>query len=338
MRWLDSSPNSASAPASPTTWGSARPIQVLASALEAQPAAWANGARASWSRRPRSSPTGPRRPSASPRRSRVFVAHPSFAPADASTAPAAEELQRTDLVVTSYGSALRLGWIGKAPGDLWRSTKRRRSRTPTRSRPAPSKRSIADSRIALTGTPVENNLARPLVDLRFHQPRACSDHRRPSPTSSSVSPRKEPVSYAPLRKLVGPYILRRLKTDKSVIADLPDKTEVKAFCGLTKKQAALYQEAVAEFDERLRRRLRGHGAARPGARVADALQANLQPSLAVAGRWRLGRGRQRQVRAADAKSPRRSPAAGEGARLHPVQGDRRSRLARFSQPSSAAPD
>ena len=53
--------------------------------------------------------------------------------------------------------------------------------------------------------------------------------------------------YGPLRDLVRPYILRRLKTDKSVIADLPEKTEVKAFCHLSRKQAALYQQAVKEL-------------------------------------------------------------------------------------------
>ena len=48
-----------------------------------------------------------------------------------------------------------------------------------------------------------------------------------------------------------PYILRRLKTDKSIIADLPDKTEVKAFCALSRKQAALYQQAVDDLAEQL---------------------------------------------------------------------------------------
>ena len=59
---------------------------------------------------------------------------------------------------------------------------------------------------------------------------------------------QQPPSYAPLRKLVAPYILRRLKTDRNVIADLPDKTEVKAYCGLSARQAALYQATVAEFE------------------------------------------------------------------------------------------
>jgi non-specific serine/threonine protein kinase len=57
--------------------------------------------------------------------------------------------------------------------------------------------------------------------------------------------------YGPLRDLVRPYILRRLKTDTSIIADLPAKTEVKAFCLLSRKQAALYQQAVDGFADQL---------------------------------------------------------------------------------------
>jgi len=60
------------------------------------------------------------------------------------------------------------------------------------------------------------------------------------------------MSLRAAAKLVQPYILRRLKTDKSIIADLPDKTEVKAFCHLSRKQAALYQAAVDELEQRLK--------------------------------------------------------------------------------------
>lgn len=60
------------------------------------------------------------------------------------------------------------------------------------------------------------------------------------------------ADYGPLRSLVRPYILRRMKNDKSIIADLPDKTEVKTFCALSKRQAALYQETVSELAERLK--------------------------------------------------------------------------------------
>ena len=85
-----------------------------------------------------------------------------------------------------------------------------------------------------------------------------------------------------------PYILRRLKTDKTVIADLPDKTEVKAYCPLSRSRPRFTQQAVEELAERLDRG-RGHRAQGPGAGLPDALQADLQPSFAVAGRRRLGR-------------------------------------------------
>jgi SNF2 family DNA or RNA helicase len=55
-----------------------------------------------------------------------------------------------------------------------------------------------------------------------------------------------PESYAPLRYLIRPYVLRRRKTDKTIIQALPDKTETKAFCGLSKRQAALYVASVEE--------------------------------------------------------------------------------------------
>src|SRR5207237_1427345 len=59
------------------------------------------------------------------------------------------------------------------------------------------------------------------------------------------------LSFAPLRELVRPYLLRRLKSDKRIVADLPDKTEVVAHCGLSRAQAALYQEAVARLAREL---------------------------------------------------------------------------------------
>jgi non-specific serine/threonine protein kinase len=57
--------------------------------------------------------------------------------------------------------------------------------------------------------------------------------------------------YAPLRELTRPYILRRLKTDRRIIADLPEKTEMPAYCGLTRAQAALYQASVKTLAEKL---------------------------------------------------------------------------------------
>jgi SNF2 family DNA or RNA helicase len=63
--------------------------------------------------------------------------------------------------------------------------------------------------------------------------------------------KRESDRYAPLRNLVSPYILRRMKSDRNIIADLPDKTEVKVYCGLSKKQAVLYARTVEEMKEAL---------------------------------------------------------------------------------------
>ena len=63
---------------------------------------------------------------------------------------------------------------------------------------------------------------------------------------------REHDRYAPLRNLVSPYILRRLKSDKAIASDLPDKTEVRAYCGLSKRQAALYERSVREMARAMR--------------------------------------------------------------------------------------
>ena len=77
-----------------------------------------------------------------------------------------------------------------------------------------------------------------MVDLRFHQSRAARNRQAVRLHKRLAESTHNP--YGPLRELVRPYILRRMKTDKSVIADLPDKTEIKAYCPLSRKQAALY--------------------------------------------------------------------------------------------------
>ena len=85
-----------------------------------------------------------------------------------------------------------------------------------------------------------------MVDLRLHQSRTVGIVQQFSAFVKHLADRSH-NPYGPLRDLVRPYILRRLKTDKSIIADLPDKTEVKTFCPLSRKQAALYQQAVGDW-------------------------------------------------------------------------------------------
>jgi len=61
--------------------------------------------------------------------------------------------------------------------------------------------------------------------------------------------RQDAEALERLRRLTGPFILRRLKTDRSVIADLPEKMEMKVFCTLTKEQASLYQAVLDDTEK-----------------------------------------------------------------------------------------
>jgi non-specific serine/threonine protein kinase len=101
-------------------------------------------------------------------------------------------------------------------------------------------------RLALTGTPVENKLGDLWSLFDFLNPGLLGSAKAFNGFCKSLASRKH-NAYAPLRTLVQPYILRRLKTDKAVISDLPDKTEVTAHCLLSKQQAALYQKSVKEM-------------------------------------------------------------------------------------------
>jgi non-specific serine/threonine protein kinase len=112
------------------------------------------------------------------------------------------------------------------------------------------KRLNARSRLALTGTPVENRLGDLWSIFDFINPGLLGSAKQFTGFAKRLANRTH-NPYGPLRELVRPYILRRLKTDKTVISDLPEKTEVKAFCQLSRKQAALYQDAVDELASRL---------------------------------------------------------------------------------------
>jgi SNF2 family DNA or RNA helicase len=100
-------------------------------------------------------------------------------------------------------------------------------------------------RVALTGTPVENRLSELWSILDFLNPgylgpRNFFQRRFAVP----IERYGDTASLQTLRSLVQPFILRRLKTDRTIIQDLPEKQEMTVFCGLTVEQAALYQKLV----------------------------------------------------------------------------------------------
>ena len=192
---------------------------------------------------------------------KILLAHPAFLPADDLRAMDEKRLATADLVVTSYATLLRLDWIAKTNWRFVMLDEAQAIKNPNAKQTRAVKALKAKGRIVLTGTPIENNLRDLWSIFDFLNPGLLGSSKAFANFVKSLSAQPH-VSYAPLRKLVQPYILRRLKTDKSIIADLPDKTEVKAFCHLSRKQAALYQASVKELEERLKES--GDGIARRG--------------------------------------------------------------------------
>jgi non-specific serine/threonine protein kinase len=141
-----------------------------------------------------------------------------------------ETLADVDLVVTSYGALLRYDWLSSA---LWRVAvidEAQAIKNPGAKQTRAVKKLAAQTRIALTGTPVENRLSDLWSIFDFTHPGLLGSAQAFGRYARRLA---EANGYGPLRELVRPYILRRLKTDKSVIADLPDKTEMTAFCHLS---------------------------------------------------------------------------------------------------------
>ncbi len=160
-------------------------------------------------------------------------------------------LRETDVVLTTYGMLHRQSWIADQDWNLVIIDEAQAIKNPNTQQTRAVKRLKAHARIALTGTPIENALS----DLW-----SLFDFTCPGLLGSPATFKKfcdtlqstNGGNYSPLKKLVSPYLLRRLKTDKTIISDLPDKTEVKAYNVLAPKQAALYQRTVEDLAKDLR--------------------------------------------------------------------------------------
>ncbi|MGN6177166.1 MAG: DEAD/DEAH box helicase, partial [Streptosporangiaceae bacterium] len=161
----------------------------------------------------------------------------------------ARELIGTDLVITSYGIAARdreelaqVRWA-RVVCDEAQNIKNHTTRQAQAVRGLP-----AASRIALTGTPVENRLSDLWSIMEFTSPGLLGPAEQfRQRYAIPIERAADEEATARLRRITGPFILRRLKTDKSIISDLPDKLEIKVWCNLTAEQASLYEATVTDM-------------------------------------------------------------------------------------------
>jgi len=112
----------------------------------------------------------------------------------------------------------------------------------------------AGYRIALTGTPVENHVGDLWSIMDFLNPGLLgkqADFKRRF--FIPIQTRRDPDVLNRLKKITGPFILRRLKTDRNIISDLPEKNEMKIFCSLTREQVTLYEAVIQDVQSMLRK-------------------------------------------------------------------------------------
>ncbi|MGF1478344.1 MAG: DEAD/DEAH box helicase [Cyanophyceae cyanobacterium] len=158
----------------------------------------------------------------------------------------AREVKDRDVVITSYAIAYRdektlsgVDWRGIVLDEA------QNIKNPQAKQSQAVRQLGAEFRIALTGTPVENRLSELWSILDFLNPGYLGTQqffqRRFAIPIEKYGDRD---SLATLRSLARPFILRRLKTDKDIIQDLPEKQEMRVFCGLSTEQAQLYQTLV----------------------------------------------------------------------------------------------
>jgi len=184
---------------------------------------------------------------------RLFIAHRSETGAVDLDAPEDALLSGADLVITSYGMLTRLGWLAQTRWSWVILDEAQAIKNPATRQGKAVRRLFADARIALTGTPVENHLGDLWSLFDFLNPGLLGTASEFKEFTRRLRDEQH-AHFGPLRRLVAPYILRRLKTDRTVIADLPEKTEMRVYCGLSAVQAKLYQQTAARLQKEIERR------------------------------------------------------------------------------------
>ena len=215
--------------------------------------------------------------------------------ADAVRTP--RSLDEADAVITTYGTLPRVAWLREREWGLVVLDEAQAIKNPGARQTRAAKAVRARVARRAHRHPGREPARRSLVALRLPAARPARRRQGVRRAPRSAWRRASRTATRRCAGSLGPYILRRLKTDRRIIADLPDKTEVHGLLRPDPRAGRRSTSAPSTIWRRSLEDARGHRAARRDPRVADALQADLQPPVAVAGRRRVGPRSQRQARA-----------------------------------------
>ncbi len=176
---------------------------------------------------------------------RYFIAHPDMQ-TDKNIKPMnSETLDSFDLIITTYGLVQKYEWLKDYQWHYVIVDEAQAIKNPAARQTMAVKKLKAYNRIAMTGTPVENRLSDLWSIFDFINPGLLGSASEFVEFTKGL--RQFGGGYSRLRRIASPYILRRLKTDKTVISDLPEKIEMKAYASLSKKQIALYRAMIDDL-------------------------------------------------------------------------------------------
>ena len=174
-----------------------------------------------------------------------YTAHPAGNASPGVETKEAPELDKLDLVITTYSMVQKYEWLQAYDWKYVILDEAQAIKNPGTKQTKSVKKLKSVNRIVMTGTPVENRLSDLWSLFDFINPGLLGSSHEFGKFAKNLA--RDPEGYARLRKVISPYILRRLKTDKTVISDLPDKVEMKTWSTLSRKQAVLYQKLVDDL-------------------------------------------------------------------------------------------
>ncbi|MCD8049504.1 MAG: DEAD/DEAH box helicase [Clostridia bacterium] len=169
------------------------------------------------------------------------------------TAPKLEEdLAKSEafLTITTYSMAARIKSLAQRKWTCVILDEAQAIKNPAAKQTREIKKIGAMSRIAMTGTPIENDLVNLWSLFDFLNKGMLGTSKEFQGYKKRLG--EAPSDYAKLRKMISPFMLRRLKTDKTIINDLPDKIESVEYVSMSKKQVVLYRKAVADVEARMK--------------------------------------------------------------------------------------
>lgn len=181
---------------------------------------------------------------------KYYIAHPSFDKNSDSVPKDKNFMDKYDLVITTYSLSKKYDWVKLYKWNYIILDEAQAIKNPGTKQTKAVKNLDANNRIILTGTPIENRLGDLWSLFDFLNPGILGNMKEFSDFSREL--KDNTSGYVKLKKITSPYILRRLKTDKNVISDLPDKVEMKTYSDLSKKQVVLYGKLVEEIKTMLK--------------------------------------------------------------------------------------